>query len=171
MKKLFMNLPLICLLCFSFGCQMDEKVAEKHAVDIEADVEAIRDWVNGNYAAADSGDLEDYLSYWKEDVIWMPPNAPIIKGTSATREILQPYFEQVAILHEITIEEIKVAGDFAFTRFNSQEKYTPRSGEGKPVEANFKAIILLQRMPDGTWLGTHLMWSSNAPPPTSMGNQ
>jgi ketosteroid isomerase-like protein len=153
------------------GCQQAEDVAGEPVVDVEVDIEAIKNWVNENYAAADSGNVEDYISFWAEDLIWMPPNAPIIQGISATKEILQPYFEQVTIRHEITIEEIKVADDYAFTRINSEEKYTPKSGEGESIEANFKAIILLQRMADGTWLGTHLIWNSNDPLPASEGNQ
>ena len=171
MKQLFMILPLVFLLCFTFGCKQAEEVAEEPAVDIEADVEAVRDWVNGNYAAADSGDLERYLGFWAEDVIWMPPNAPIMQGKSTIREYVKPFFEQLTIYHEISIEEIKVAEDFAFTRLNSKEKYTPKTGEGEPVELNVKAMFLLQRMPDGTWLGTHCIWNSNDPLPTSEGNQ
>jgi ketosteroid isomerase-like protein len=86
-------------------------------------------------------------------------------------ELLQPYFEQVTTHREISIEEIEVTDDFAFTRINSEEKYTPRTGEGESIEANFKAIILLQRMADGRWLGTHLIWNSNDQLPASEGNQ
>jgi ketosteroid isomerase-like protein len=163
MKKLLMILPLVLLLCFTFSCQK----AEEPVVDVEADIEAVRNWVKESYAAADSGDVEDYISFWVEDVIWMPPNAPIIQGTSAIKEILQPYFEQLTIHREISAEEIEINDDFAFTRINSDEKYTPRTGEGESIEASFKAIILLQRMADGTWLGTHYIWNSNNPLPTS----
>ena len=171
MKKRFMILPLVLVLCFTFSCQQGEEVAEEPVVDVEADIEAIRNWVNLSYAAADSGDFEGYISFWAEGVIWMPPNAPIIQGISAATEMLQPYFEQVTIHHKISIEEIKVADDFAFTRFNTEEKYTLKTGEGESVESNFKAIILLQRMADGTWLGTHCIWNSNDPHPTSEENQ
>jgi len=53
----------------------------------------------------------------------------------------------------------------------AEEKYTPRTGEGESMEANFKAIILLQRMADGTWLGTHCIWNSNDSLPTQQDNQ
>ena len=175
MKKLLMVIPLVFLLCFTFSCQQGEEVAEEPAVDVEADVEAdmeaIRNWVNLSYAAADSGDVEGYISFWAEGVIWMPPNAPIIQGISAATEMVQPFFEQVSTHREISIKEIKVADDFAFTRINSEEKYTPRTGEGESVESNFKSIILLHRMADGTWLGTHCIWNSNDPLPTSQENQ
>jgi ketosteroid isomerase-like protein len=171
MKKLLIVILLVFLLCFTFSCQQGEEAAEEPAIDINADIAAIRNWVNLSYAAADSGDFEGYISFWAEGVIWMPPNAPIIQGISAATEMLQPYFEQVTIHHKISIKEIKVVDDFAFTRFNAEEKYTPKTGEGESVESNFKAIILLQRMADGTWLGTHLIWNSNDPLPASAENQ
>ena len=167
MKKLLLILLLVFLLCFTFSCQKAEEVAEEPALNVEADVEAIKNWAKESYAAADSGDVEDYISFWAEDVIWMPPNTPIIKGKSAIREMLQPYFEQLTTHREISVEEIEVTDDFAFSRINSEEKYTPRTGEGESIEANFKALILLQRMADGTWLGTHYIWNSNDPLPTS----
>lgn len=170
MKKLFMILPLVLVLCLTFGCQKAEEVTEEPVVDVEADVEAIRDWVNGNYAAADSGDLESYLSFWAENIIWMPPNAPIMQGKSTIREYVQPFFEQLTIHHEISIEEIKVAEDSAFAWLNSKEMYTPKTGEGEPMELNVKAIFLLQRMSDGKWLCTHGIWNSNDPLPTSQEN-
>ena len=37
MKKLFMVLPLVFLLCFTFSCQKAEEVAEEPVVDVEAE--------------------------------------------------------------------------------------------------------------------------------------
>ena len=45
----------------------------------------------------DSGNLESYLGFWAENVIWMPPNAPIMQGKSTIREYVQPFFEQLTI--------------------------------------------------------------------------
>jgi uncharacterized protein (TIGR02246 family) len=166
MKKLFMILFLVFLLCFSFACQQGKEIAEESVVDVEADIEAVRNWLKENFAAADSGDLERYLTFFADDVILMPPNEPILQGISAIREMAQGYFEQITTQREFSIEEIKVAGDFAFLRINSEEKYTLKTGEGEPVEASFKAIFLLKRMNDGTWLCTHGIWNSNDPLPT-----
>ena len=97
----------------------------------------------------------------------MPPNAPIIQGKSAVREYVQPAFEQLNILHEYSIDEVEVAGDFAFARTSSKETYTPKTAEGEPMVVNGKTIFLLKRMPDGTWLCTHAIWNSNGPLPAS----
>ena len=171
MKKSVMAISLVILFCFTFACQQGKKVAEEPVVDAESDIEAIKNWVNSSYAAADSGDFEGYISFWAVGLTWMPPNGPIIQGISAATEMNKSYFEQLAIQHEISIKEIKVTGDFAYTRFNSEEKYTPRTGEGESIEANFKAIILLQRMAEGNLLGTHLNWNSNDPIPALVENQ
>ena len=167
MKKLFYVIPMVFLLCVAFACQKAEEVAEEPTANVEADIEAVRNWANGNFAAADTGDLEGYLAFWSEDVIWMPPNAPIIRGKSAVREYVQPFFEQLTILHEYSIEEVEVGGDFAFTRISSKETYTPKTGEGEPMIVNSKAIFLLKRMPEGAWLCTHGIWNSNDPLPVS----
>jgi ketosteroid isomerase-like protein len=37
MKKLFRVLPLVLLLCLTFGCQKGEEVAEEPAVDVEVE--------------------------------------------------------------------------------------------------------------------------------------
>jgi len=44
MKKLFMILPLVFLLCFTFGCQKAEEVAVEPVVDVDAAKEAINGW-------------------------------------------------------------------------------------------------------------------------------
>jgi uncharacterized protein (TIGR02246 family) len=154
-----------------YGCQQAEEVAEEHAVDVEADIEAIRNWVNKSYATGESGDLEGYLNFWAEDVIWMPRNSPTLQGIGAVKEYLQPYFEKLTLHIVISIEEIRIIDDFSFARINTEEKYTPKTGGGETIDLDLKIIFLLQRMPDGTWLGTHCIWNSNDPLPTSDENK
>ncbi len=172
MKKYLPVISLVLLVCFVVGCQKKvEELAEEPALDVGTDVDTIREWVNGNFAAADSGDLEGYLSYWAEDVIWMPPNAPIMQGKSTIREFVQPMLEIYRIHRNFSIEEIKADGNFAFVRTDSEETYSPKAGEGKSIKSKGKTMFLLKRMPDGTWLGTHCIWNSNDPLPSPEENQ
>ena len=53
MKKLFYVIPMVFLLCVAFACQKAEEVAEEPTANVEADIEAVRNWANGNFAAAD----------------------------------------------------------------------------------------------------------------------
>jgi uncharacterized protein (TIGR02246 family) len=172
MKKYLSVIPLVVLLSFVVGCQQSiEEVAEEIKVDVGTDIDTIREWVNGNFDAADSGNLEGYLSYWTEDVIWMPPNAPIMQGKITIKEFVQPMLELYTIHRNFSIEEIKADGDFAFARTNSEETYSPKAGEGESIKSNGKTMFLLKRMPDGTWQGTHCIWNSNDPLPPSEENQ
>jgi hypothetical protein len=88
MNKLGMVLSLALIICVMVGCQQSEEVGKEPVADVEADLEAIRNWVDESYAAADSGDYEGYIGFWVEGVIWMPPNAPIIQGISAATELV-----------------------------------------------------------------------------------
>jgi len=149
---------------FTEKVQGEEPIREaKIVIDIKSDVDPIKDWVVGNFAAADSGDLEGYLSYWTEDVIWMPPHAPNVHGKNAIKEFVQPFFGQYTISRNFAIEEIEMDRDFAFACTISEETYTPQTGEGEPIKANSKAIFLLRRISDETWMGTHCIWNSNDP--------
>ncbi len=42
MKKLFIILPLVLVLCFAFSCQQGEKVAEEPVVDVETKEEGVK---------------------------------------------------------------------------------------------------------------------------------
>ena len=148
--------------------QGEEVIREfKTVMNVEADVEPIKDWVVGNFSAADSGDLEGYLSFWAEDVVWMPPNAPIVQGKSAIKEFVRPFFELYTIQRNFSIEEIEMDGNYAFARTISEETYTPQTGEGEPMKANSKGLFLLRHISGGTWLCTHCIWNSNDPLPSS----
>ena len=163
MKKLFIVLPLAFLLCFTFGCQQGEEMAEETAVDVDADKEAIKVLLNNNASVISAEDLDGWLAQFTDDAIFMNPNAEILKGVEASRVYAIPVFEQFDHEIAITIDEVEVEGDFAFARTIGEETYTPKTGEGDPIKANSKGIFLLQRMTDGTWLCTRCIWNSNDP--------
>jgi ketosteroid isomerase-like protein len=77
MKKLFMVLPLVLLLCLTFGCQKAEEVAEEATVGIEADVgievdveaeeAAIRETMKKAWDGLNNHDIQAHLSTLTED--------------------------------------------------------------------------------------------------------
>ena len=52
MKKLFMILPLVFLLCITFGCQQGEEVVEEPVVDIAAEKQAAEKVIYDFFEAA-----------------------------------------------------------------------------------------------------------------------
>ncbi len=71
MKKLFMILPLVFLLCFTFGCQ--EKEAMKAQTEVE---EQNKSLVKSMFEALGKGDFEAYKEIVAPEYIWyMPSNS------------------------------------------------------------------------------------------------
>jgi ketosteroid isomerase-like protein len=81
MKKLFMVLPLVFLICFTFACQKGEEVAEKPVVDVEAEKAAIRETMKIAVEGINNHDIQAHLSTLTEDFeTWSG------KGDKGTRE-------------------------------------------------------------------------------------
>jgi len=164
MKKLFMILPLVFLLCFAFGCQKAEEVAKEPVVDVEADVAAINAWFDTYTSTIAAGDLDGWVDHFAEDIIAMPPNEATMKGKEALRQWGQPFFDQFNQEELVTIKEIEVSGNWAFVRLPYTLKLTPKAG-GEPFQADGKGIWIFKRQVDGTWKASRVIWNGNEPLP------
>ena len=165
MKKLLLVIPLVFLLCFTFGCQQAEEVAEEPAVDVEADVEAIKSVINQLSSAHDSGDLDSFLATHSEEVIFMPPGEKTLYSKDAARARFTPMFELFNLKIAPSIDEVEVSGDLSFVRYSYSLQVTPKA-EGEKMELNGKVIFILKRKSDGSWKITHYISNSNTPPPS-----
>jgi len=160
MKKFLTIIPLVILLCFTFGCQQQAEEA-KPTVDIEADVAAIESLADETMKAFNEGDLERYLSLLTDDVVWMAPTQPSAIGKDAAKN----WVEFDLITHEvaITVEEVQVLGDWAFMRAIWIGSRTQKDS-GEKFEFNNKGLYLLRRQADGSWKISYVMFNSNTPP-------
>jgi len=134
--------------------------------DLRADEVAIRRWHQELEDAANNDDYEAYSSHWAEDMIWMPPNMPPICGKDNCLEMAKSSFEHYKMEQKVTVEEVVVSGDIAFSRIFSKEKFIPK-GDSQAMENDGKNIFTFRRGPDGSWLGVHCIWNSNIPPKAS----
>ena len=132
----------------------------------KADEDAIRVWFDRYVANSNAGDFDAYGDFWSDDATWLPPDAPAVEGKEAILAYARPFFEVYIISMRFTVEEIKVANGFAFAWVNSNEKYTPKTCKGEPLDLNQKAVFILRGKPDGSWVSTHCMWNNNAPEST-----
>ena len=90
MKKLFMILPLVFLLCFTFGCQ--EKEAMKAQTEVE---EQNKSLVKSMFEALGKGDFEAYKEIVAPEYIWyMPSNStkPMSRDETIEFEKMVIYF-------------------------------------------------------------------------------
>ncbi len=168
MKKLLMIIPLVFLLCFTFGYQKSEEVAEEPVVDVEADVAAIKALLDEYDVSLNAGDVEKLVSLnYAEDAVRMPPNEPMSKGKAAILAWFKKEAEHYTLQMEEVPEDVQVDGDLAFMRSTFAGTGTPKAG-GEPVQVKGKGIAVYKRQVDGSWkVICDIYNSDDLPLPTS----
>ncbi len=139
------------------GCDQ----ARQDTALLEADVEAIEFLLREEVAAVQAGDVEAQLAIRTADVLEMPPDELPFIGVEAYRTWSNddPFSYQIIAA---SMDEIRVTGDWAYSRFSYTWVLTPMSG-GESVEASGKGIWIVQRQPDGSWRIAREIWNNNKP--------
>jgi len=166
MKKLLMIIPLVILLCFTFGCQQGEEVAEEPAVDVEADKTAIERVREKELRAFDLGDVEGFDNIVTEDIVLDTPNRPAIVGKEAIRAFGEALFSRLDYEATYSVDELVIEKNWAFDRGVWIEKRVPKDG-GEQSQLSFGILQLYKRQSDGSWKLARLIWNSKGPHPTS----
>ena len=165
MKKSLMIIPLVILLCFTFGCQKQAEEAEP-VVDVEADITAIKEMLNQYAVASNAGDIDLWISLWADDGVLMPQSAPAVIGKEQIREAMKLLFDQWTLdVATTSIEDAKVYGDLGLTHYKFTLDMTPKAGgETIHVVRDGKALTLYERQSDGSWKIVYDCFNSNVPP-------
>src|SRR5205814_2567815 len=114
-------------------------------------------------AAAGAKDVDKTVSYYSEDAVVMPPNAPSAK----TRETIRSAWKEMlttpgaAIRWKATKVEVAKAGDLAYVSGTYEETMTDASG--KPVNDHGKYVEIFKKQADGTWKVVADIWNSDLP--------
>jgi uncharacterized protein (TIGR02246 family) len=145
--------------------ETQEKTSEKTIAseEVTKGEEALMKWMEKYVANNNRGDIENYGSFWTDDVVWLPPGSPTIYGKEGIVEFAKQGFANYSFKQEITVNEIKVCEDFGYIRGETAEELIPLTEEFKPMSIRGKGIFLFRRQPDGTWLSTHCAWNFNNP--------
>ena len=165
MKKLFMILPMVFLLCFTFSCQKAEEVAEEVGVKplADEDVAAIKALGNAIDELGLAGDWDAFVNMFTDDLLMMPPNAPAIKGrTTYFTWIMSMSFTMTESNFEFN--EINGYGDLAYATATYTETFSI-AGVEEPIYDEGKILTILRKQPDGFWLFSRWMWTSDLPLP------
>ena len=169
MRYLIIFSGVVCLafmLLPSCAPQTEEQVepVAEEAPSTEADVEAINDVNRQCLEALNAGDMETYVSFFAQDVVWMPPNEPAVTGMGAIESWVRPLFDQFTYEETWSSEELVVFGDWAFDR-GSYTMTATQKEEGEVVEDMGKHIYIFKRQPDGNWRYARLISNSDSPLP------
>ena len=122
-------------------------------------------------AAAAAKDVDKTVSYYSEDAVVMPPNAPSAK----TRETIRSAWKEMlttpgaAIRWKATKVEVAKSGDLAYVSGTYEETMTDTSG--KPVNDHGKYVEIFKKQTDGTWKVIVDIWNSDLPAPAPSGKE
>jgi ketosteroid isomerase-like protein len=160
MKKLVMILSLVLVLCFAFGCQKGEEVAEEPVVDIEAEKANVKAVLNRAVSAYNALDAESYLeNYCQDNDMVLFGDISRIVGFDAWRETIQKGFEQsdsAEVSYRDEVIKIHSSGEVSWLTCYLDLKSVSQ-GEERIVKGNSATYILEKR--NGKSLIVHAHWS------------
>jgi uncharacterized protein (TIGR02246 family) len=125
--------------------------------------QALRDLDAQWSAAASAKDLAKTVSFYSEDAIVMPPNAP----SATTRETIRGAWKEMlttpgaAISWKATKVEVAKSGDLACVSGTYEEAMTDTSG--KSVKDHGKYVEVWKKQADGKWKCGADIWNSDLP--------
>ena len=158
------HMACVMLLCIAGGVTACVPVAEQPAPTIEADVAAISRVIDEGATALNAADAAGMVGRYTEDAVSMPPDRPVVIGQEALRARYETTFDQSTFEYTRSVEEVVVAGDWAFGRWTDTGTVTTKA-VGEPSEISSKGIFIMQRQPDGFWKITRAIWNNDTPPP------
>jgi uncharacterized protein (TIGR02246 family) len=125
----------------------------------DADRNAIRDRIANFDKAMVAGDWPSVVSLYSEDGILMPPNGPEVKGRAAMQKFFQG-FPKITEFKE-NVLEIEGHSDLAYPRGTYEMTMMPPGAA--PLKDKGKVLAVWRKQPDGSWLVTRVIWSSDLP--------
>ena len=115
------------------------------------DVGLVYELWNEYAVAANSGDMERWLSLWIDDGIQMAPDAPPRVGKEQIRAAIQPTFDLFVTSNMvINTEEVRILGDWAYSHGTHGFDMVPKEG-GKSTSYSGKFLDIVVKQADGSW--------------------
>jgi uncharacterized protein (TIGR02246 family) len=118
---------------------------------MSTDEQAIRDLVALWHRATARGDIDTVLGLMAEDVVFLVPGKPPMRGRAAFEQGLRAVLEQHRIESSGDIQEIEVSGKLAYCLNNLTVRVIPLSG-GNPMVRTGTALSIFHKLPTGSWV-------------------
>jgi uncharacterized protein (TIGR02246 family) len=115
------------------------------------DQQQIRQWIAQWMQASEAGDLKQLLPMLAEDVVFLLPGREPMRGREGFAAASRAMAGKIQIKGQSDIQEIRIAGDYAFTWNYLTITITPTDG-GPPVKRTGNILSVFRREPDGRWV-------------------
>jgi ketosteroid isomerase-like protein len=158
--KALRGIALTVVLASAVACTSQQQPS---AEDDARDIEALNAALAEHVVAVNSGDTATNLAGFTEDLVYLPPAGPPVRGKPALASFIGSFYEAFEAEIDMLPEETILMGDWAFQWGMITGTVQPLDGsEGVPL--NGKWAYLYQRQPDGSWKIARDMYNSE---PTS----
>jgi len=133
----------------------------------EEDVAAIRTVFTVHRQNALASDWAADAVLYAEDAVELPPNGVPIQGRAA----IQAARAQLDRVPDFTLNivEIDGSGDLAYA-WNSYSLTSVPAGATEAITVTGRALVILRKQPDASWLMHRVIWNSDQPPPDESGD-
>jgi uncharacterized protein (TIGR02246 family) len=112
--------------------------------------------------AAGAHDLDGIVSYYSDDAVLLPPNAPVAASKQSIRASWAPLAEPgVSISWQVSKVEVARSGDLAYS--TGTYALAIKDPQGKPVTDTGKFMEVWKRQPDGGWKAVADTYNSDLP--------
>jgi uncharacterized protein (TIGR02246 family) len=143
MRRLLILIPFLCCL----GCQQGEKVA---AVDVEADIRAIRLILAEMNSAFNASNIDSFMEFFAEDATDIPANEPSTVGKEAIKANIQELLTTTTFQEQDSVKDIKVSGNIAVAHVAYASSFTnTESGESGNVQGNW--LLVFEKNANDGW--------------------
>jgi uncharacterized protein (TIGR02246 family) len=125
-----------------------------------SDVFSIKEVVKQYVAALSSGNADHYAALFTEDAVFMAPSRPALFGRQAVWEAVRSFFQGATERLEPTINNLSVAGDWAFAHGTFTLTVVPNEGTDREREQG-KFLWIFERHNSGSWKIARYIWNYN----------
>ena len=127
-----------------------------------ADAEAIRKELDDFVSLFDSKKTESIVTKYAENSVFMPPNAPLLRGREPLNSFFNDLFTRGATDLAMNPDTVVGHGPLAYMPGTYSLKYV---GTGKPEIRDRGKFLLVLRKTAGAWKTEYTIWSSDLPKP------
>ena len=133
----------------------------KSTSEAESLMNLSREWS----AKVASAPVDEWIDFWAEDAVMMPPGLPAVRGKAAIRQYVEaagklPGFQ---IRWEPESAYVSKSGDLAY--MIERNVTIVNDAQGNPVMTHGKVVTVWRKGADGSWQNVVDMWNEAPPRP------
>jgi len=118
---------------------------------MQSDEQAIRAVVSEWQTAAAEGNLQRLSQLMADDVVFLTPGQPPMRGRQAFMDAFQEGMKHYRIESTSEIQEVRIGANLAYCWTQLNVTVTPHS-EGLPMRRSGNVLSILQKEADGRWV-------------------